>query len=85
MPFVQLDANGQIIAVYSEPAQGLVEMSADDPDLESFLFQGDDDAQRRRNLIESDLGLARVLIGIDDRGKMKLSMKVIDQETGADI
>ncbi|MBT4702208.1 MAG: polyribonucleotide nucleotidyltransferase [Rhodospirillaceae bacterium] len=25
------------------------------------------------------------LIGIDDRGKMKLSMKVIDQETGADI
>jgi polyribonucleotide nucleotidyltransferase len=25
------------------------------------------------------------LIGIDDRGKMKLSMKAIDQETGADI
>ena len=25
------------------------------------------------------------LIGIDDRGKVKLSMKVVDQETGADI
>ena len=66
MPFVQLDANGQIIAVYSEPAQGLVEMSADDPALESFLFQGDDDAQQRRNLIESDLGLARVLEDLID-------------------
>ena len=25
------------------------------------------------------------LIGVDDRGKMKLSMKAIDQKTGADI
>ncbi|MEQ9554553.1 MAG: hypothetical protein RIG67_02215, partial [Rhodospirillales bacterium] len=25
------------------------------------------------------------LIGIDDRGKVKLSMRVVDQETGADI
>ena len=25
------------------------------------------------------------LIGIDDRGKVKLSMKVVDQETGEDI
>jgi polyribonucleotide nucleotidyltransferase len=25
------------------------------------------------------------LIGIDDRGKVKLSMRVVDQETGEDI
>jgi hypothetical protein len=38
MPFVQRDANGQIVAVYSASAPGLVEMPADDLDLESFLF-----------------------------------------------
>ena len=25
------------------------------------------------------------VIGFDDRGKVKLSMKVVDQETGADL
>ncbi|MBT5515757.1 MAG: S1 RNA-binding domain-containing protein, partial [Rhodospirillaceae bacterium] len=33
---------------------------------------------------EGDMVKAK-LIGIDDRGKVKLSMRMVDQETGADI
>jgi hypothetical protein len=66
MPFVQRDEIGQIIAVFAVPAEGLEEVSGDDPFLEDFLMQGDEEAQQRRNLIESDLGLARVLEDLID-------------------
>jgi hypothetical protein len=45
---------------------GLVEVPGDDPLFEDFLMQGDEEAQQGRNLIETDLGLARVLEDLID-------------------
>ena len=53
-------------------------MPTDDPDFEIFLFQGDEEAQQRRDLIESDLGLARVLEDLIDLLIEKGAFRFID-------
>ena len=37
------------------------------------------------DIIQEGDSVKAKLIGIDDRGKVKLSMRMVDQETGADI
>lgn len=67
MPFVKRDENGNIVAVYSAAEMpGLEEVSANDPQLIDFLYAGDPDAVAKKDMIESDLGMARVLEDLID-------------------
>lgn len=67
MPFVKRDETGRIAAVYSAAEMpGLEEVNASDPELIDFLYDGDPDAAAKKDMIESDLGLARVLEDLID-------------------
>ncbi|MBL6930004.1 MAG: hypothetical protein ISR46_00795 [Rhodospirillales bacterium] len=67
MPFVKRDDTGKIIAVYSSAeVPGLNEINSSDPQLIDFLYEGDVDAAAKKDMIESDLGLARVLEDLID-------------------
>lgn len=67
MPFVKRNADGKIVAVYATAVQdGLQELNAEDPGLIEFLSAGDADAEAKKDMIESDLGLARVLEDLID-------------------
>lgn len=67
MPFVKRDETGRIIAVYSTAEMpGLEEINANDPQLTDFMYDGDPDAAAKKDMIESDLGLARVLEDLID-------------------
>jgi hypothetical protein len=67
MPFVKRDDTGKIIAVYSSAEiPGLDEVNSNDPQLIDFLYDGDTDAAAKKDMIESDLGLARVLEDLID-------------------
>ncbi len=62
MPFVKRAADGQIEAIFSDPAPGAEEeLHADDPDIVGFLSGGD-----RAKWVQSDLALARVLEDLID-------------------
>ncbi len=67
MPFVKRDADGGILAVANDDGgEGWDEVLPDDPELSEFLFRNHPDAAKKRDLIESDLGLARVLEDLID-------------------
>ena len=61
MPFVKRDADGVIIAVFGEATEdGLDEITADDEGLLAFMRGGDEGAAQR-DMLDSDLGMVRVL------------------------
>ncbi len=61
MPFVKRDADGAIIAVFgAATGEGLDEVGADDPGLVAFLRGGGEGAAQR-DMLDSDLGMVRVL------------------------
>ncbi len=67
MPFVKRDADGHIIAAYAvagKPGMELVDSS--DPQLIDFMYDGSQDATNKKGMLESDLGLARVLEDLID-------------------
>jgi len=67
MPFVERNADGHIIAAYtaaSKPGMELVDSS--DPQLIDFMYDGDQEAETKKDMLESDLGLARVLEDLID-------------------
>jgi len=67
MPFVKRDDNGKIVALYSTAEMpGLEEVSAEDPVLIEFLYDGDEEAAAKKDMVDSDLGLARVLEDLID-------------------
>ena len=67
MPYVKRDGDGKIAAVYQTAAEGAEEqITADDEELREFLTSGDQDAVAKREFMESDLGLARVLEDLID-------------------
>ena len=67
MPFVKRDDTGKITAVYSvADTPGLEQVSGDDPQLVDFLYDDDPEAAAKKDMIESDLGLARVLEDLID-------------------
>lgn len=67
MPFVKRDETGKIIAVYAAAQKpGLEQLNANDPQLIEFLSDGDGDAAAKKDMTESDLGLARVLEDLID-------------------
>lgn len=66
MPFVQLDENNHILAVYAEAVEGAVEVAPDDPALKEFLFRAHPEVEQREKLLKSDLALARVMEDLID-------------------
>ncbi|MEG3619429.1 hypothetical protein V5T82_13255 [Magnetovibrio sp. PR-2] len=60
MPYVMKNAEGRIIAVLSEEAEGSEFISANDRQLGSFLSQESPEKRAQRELMESDMGLIRV-------------------------
>lgn len=66
MPYVFVDAEGLVAAVYAEPVDGAVEVAIDDPRLADFHRRTDPDRAQREEWIQSDLGLARVLEDLVD-------------------
>jgi len=62
MPFVKRNDSGAIVAVFRQPVQeGLEELDPHDPELTDFLDDTILDLAARKEWIESDLGLVRVL------------------------
>ena len=76
MPFVHKDANGKILAVYTEPVEGAVEVEPNDPALKAFIQQNipTDKAGTPEDWMQSDLGLARV---IEDLIEVLIDKKLI--------
>ncbi len=67
MPFIERDADGKIIAAYTVAGKpGMELVDSHDPELIDFMFDGDQDAATRKDMLESDLGLARVLEDLID-------------------
>ena len=61
MPFVKRDADGVIIAVFGEATEdGLDEIAVDDEGLLAFMRGGGEGAAQR-DMLDSDLGMVRVL------------------------
>ncbi len=60
MPYVMRNAEGHIIAVLSEEAEGSEFVAANDRQLSAFLSQESPEKKAQRELMESDLGLIRV-------------------------
>lgn len=61
MPYVMRNPAGNIIAVLSEEVEGSEMVASNDPDLGKFLSQDSPEQRAQRELMESDLGLIRVI------------------------
>ena len=67
MPFVKRDDEGAILAVVNDDGgQGWEEVPPEDEELAQFLYQNHPDSAKKRELVESDLGLARVMEDLID-------------------
>ncbi|MBI1985715.1 MAG: hypothetical protein HYW28_12880 [Rhodospirillales bacterium] len=73
MPFVHKDTDGKILAVYTEPVEGAVEVAPNDPELVAFIHQNIPGVNVDE-WVQSDLGLARVL---EDLIQVLIDRKVI--------
>jgi hypothetical protein len=61
MPYVMRNAEGRIVAVLSEEVPGSEMVSSNDPGLQTFLQSDSPEQRAQRELMESDLGLIRVI------------------------
>jgi F0F1-type ATP synthase delta subunit len=66
MPYVLLDENNHIVAVYTENVDGAVEVAPDDPALKEFIYRNHPEEEQREKLLKSDLTLARVMEDLID-------------------
>jgi len=67
MPFVKRSADGKIIAAYTvAETPGMELIDSADPQLIDFMYDGDQEAATKKDMLESDLGLARVLEDLID-------------------
>ena len=67
MPFVKRDDGGVVIAVVNDDGgQGWEEVPPEDEELAQFVYQNHPDSAKKRELVESDLGLARVMEDLID-------------------
>jgi len=74
MPFVHKDAQGKILAVYTDPVEGTQEVASDDADLVAFIHQNIPGVAGGGEWMESDLALARV---IEDLIEVLIDKKLI--------
>lgn len=66
MPYVMRNADGRIIAVLSEHVEGADMVAAHDSELTEFLQADSPESRAQRELVESDLGIVRVLEDLID-------------------
>ena len=66
MPYVMRNADGLIIAVLSEHVEGAEMVSANDAALTAFLQTDSPERRAQRELMESDMGLIRVIEDLID-------------------
>ncbi len=66
MPYVLRNDEGRIIAVLSEHVEGAEMVSANDGQLTEFLQKDSPESRAQAELIESDLGIVRVLEDLID-------------------
>jgi len=66
MAYVMRNADGNIIAVLSEAAEGAEEVSPNDQGLQKFLNTESPEQRAQKELMESDLGLIRVIEDLID-------------------
>ena len=66
MAYVMRNPDGVIIAVLSEHVEGAEEVSANDDGLQRFLSQESPEQRAQQELMESDLGLIRVIEDLID-------------------
>lgn len=66
MPYVMRNAGGDIIAVLSEHVEGAEMVAANDDALTKFLNTDSPERRAQRELMESDLGLIRVIEDLID-------------------
>ena len=66
MPYVLRNADGRIIAVLSEHVEGAEMVAAHDAQLTEFLQKDSPESKAQAELIESDLGIVRVLEDLID-------------------
>ena len=74
MPFVHKDAQGKILAVYTEPVDGAEEVAPNDPGLKAFIQANIPSADPAEDWAQSDLGLVRV---IEDLIEVLIDKKLI--------
>lgn len=66
MPYVMRNADGRIIAVLSEHVDGAEMVAAHDAQLTEFLQKDSPESRAQAELVESDLGIVRVLEDLID-------------------
>lgn len=66
MAYVMRNADGHIIAVLSEAVEGAEEVAPNDNELQRFLSQESPEQRAQKELMESDLGLIRVIEDLID-------------------
>ncbi len=66
MPYVMRNAEGRIIAVLSEAVEGSHLVSPNDDELKAFLKNDSPERRAQRELMESDMGLIRVIEDLID-------------------
>ena len=74
MPFVHKDAQGKILAVYTEPVEGAHEVPPNDPALAAFIQANIPSTGGADDWAQSDLGLVRV---IEDLIEVLIDKKLI--------
>jgi|TARA_Y100000031_G_scaffold153681_2_gene199487 hypothetical protein len=74
MPFVRKDAQGKILAIYTEPVQGAHEVAPNDPALVAFIHANIPAIITDDEWMRSDLALARV---IEDLIEVLIDKKLI--------
>jgi len=74
MPFVARDAEGTILAIYTEYVEGTEEVAQDDPGLKAFVQQNIPSVSALDEWEQSDLALARVM---EDLISILMDKKVI--------
>lgn len=83
MPFVHKDADGKILAVYTEAVEGAVEVAPDDPALRAFIQENIPAVDAGDEWFQSDLALARVMEDLIDILVQKKVILFTDFPTGA--
>lgn len=66
MPYIMRNGEGRIIAVLSEQVEGAEFVAANDHELTSFLQNDSPEARAQQELLESDLGIIRILEDLID-------------------
>lgn len=66
MPYVLRNATGLIVAVLSEQVEGAEVVGSNDPELQRFLRSDSPELRAQRELLESDMGLIRVIEDLID-------------------